>query len=191
LRLERVLVFLYCSGTEIFGLSLVYVLAPLALFVAGMVFFIPVLARLFRQCHLSDITPEWLENFSPVSYRAMEDLLAEEDFEFLVRQPGFEASLSKKLRKDRIAIFRLYLNRLVSDFNRLHVYARYLISQSSEDQSSLLAQLVKLRLRFLFTVLRVEFILLLVRFGVQPRFVGQAIAHLNEMNGYLHAVLAA
>jgi hypothetical protein len=43
---------------------------------------LPVLARLLRQCHLADITPEWLESFSPVAYREMEILLAEEDFEF-------------------------------------------------------------------------------------------------------------
>jgi len=172
-------------------LSFVFVLTPLVLFIAILIFLLPVLARLLRQCHLSDVTPEWLESFSPLMYQPMEFLLAEEDFEFLVRQPGFEASLHKKLRRERIWIFRQYLNRLIADFNRLHVYARYLTTQSHMDQSNVLAQLVWLRMRFSFTVLRVEASLLLAYFGYRPRLVSQAIARLDEMNGYLHALAAA
>jgi hypothetical protein len=153
-------------------LSFALVLAPIALFLAVLLFLLPVMARLLRQCHLSDVTPEWLESFSPTTYQAMEILLAEEDFEFLVRQPGFEASLCKKLRRERIWIFRQYLNRLIGDFNRLHVYARYLITQSHIDQSNLLGRLV-----FAYV-------------GGKPRVVSQAIARLDEMNGYLHALAA-
>lgn len=172
-------------------MSFAFVLTPLVLFIATLIFLLPVLARLLRQCHLSDVTPEWLESFSPLTYQPMEILLAEEDFEFLVRQPGFEASLHKKLRRERIRIFRQYLNRLIADFNRLHVYARYLITQSQVDQSNLLAGLVWLRIRFSFTVLRVEASLLLSYFGCRPRLVSQAIARLDEMNSYLHALAAA
>jgi hypothetical protein len=120
----------------------------------------------------------------------MEVLLAEEDFDFLVRQPGFESSLSRKLRKDRIRIFRQYLNRLIGDFNRLHVCARYLLVKNTEDHSSLLFRLIWLRLRFSVTVLRVEASLLLSYFGFRPRVVGQMIARLDEMNVYLRALPA-
>ena len=174
-------------------MSFVLILTPLLLFIATLLFLVPVLGRLFRQCHVSDVTPEWLENFSPVTYRPMEYLLADEDFDFLVRQPGFEASLSKKLRKDRLRIFRQYLNRLISDFNRLHVYARYLIAKSKDgqDYSALLGRLIWLRFRFSFTVLRVEASLALSYFGFQPRVVHVAISQLSEMNGYLNAITAA
>lgn len=172
-------------------MSLVLVLTPLVLFVATLILLLPVLARLVRQCHLRDVTPEWLENFSPLTYQPMEFLLAEEDFEFLVRQPGFEASIHKKLKRERILIFRQYLNRLIADFGRLHVYARYLITQSQTDQSKELARLVWLRIRFSFTVLRVEASLLLASVGYRPRVVSQAIARLDEMNGYLRAIAAA
>ena len=91
--LERVLVFLYCSGTEILSLSFVFVFTPLILFLAVVLLLLPVVARLLRQCHLSDVTMEWLENFCPGSYEPMEFLLADDDFEFLIRQPGFEHSL--------------------------------------------------------------------------------------------------
>ena len=172
-------------------MSVALVLAPIVLFVAILAFLLPVMARLLRQCHLSDVTPEWLESFSSATYRPMEILLAEDDFEFLVRQPGFEASLCKKLRRERIWIFRQYLDRLIADFNRLHVYARCLITQGHVDQSHLLGQLVWLRMRFSFTVLRVEVSLLFAYVGCKPRVVSQAIARLDEMNGYLHALAAA
>jgi hypothetical protein len=179
--------------TEHFGLSLTLILTPLVLFLVVLPVLLPVLGRLLRQCHVSEVTPEWLENFSPITYRPMEFLLADADFDFLVRQPGFEASLSKKLRKDRVRIFRQYLNRLIGDFNRLHVYARYLIAQSrdGQDHSALLARLIWLRFRFSFTILRVEASLLLSYFGSQPRVVHLAIAHLYEMNGYLNAITTA
>lgn len=167
------------------------VIAPLVLFIIVLACLLPVFIRLFRQTHLAEVTPEWLESFSPITYRPMELLLAEEDFNFLLRQPGFETSIGKKLRQDRVRIFRQYLNRLISDFNRLHVYARYRISQSHEDQSELLSRLVRLRIRFSITVLRLELSLGLAYFGFQPRLVSRAIAQLDEMSTCLYSVSAA
>jgi len=167
------------------------VIAPLALFIGLLVFLFPVLSRLLRQCHLAEVTPEWLESFTPVTYRPMELLLAEEDFNFLLRQPGFESSIGKKLRQDRVRIFRQYLHRLIADFNRLHVYSRYLISQSQEDQSALVSRLVWLRLRFSGTVMRLELSLFLAYFGFQPRLVSRAIAQLDEMSTCLYSLAAA
>lgn len=166
------------------------VIAPLVLFLTIFLVLLPVVTRLLRQCHLADITPEWLESFSPVAYRPMELLLADEDFNFLIQQPGFESSISKKLRQDRVRIFKQYLHRLISDFNRLHVYARYLISQGERDQSVLLSRLVWLRLRFSLTVLRIQLSLFLAYFGLQPRLVTQAIAQLDEMTVCLYSLSA-
>jgi len=59
---------------------------------------------------MEEITPEWLENFSTSVYHPMEGLLADEDFRFLSRQPGFDLSLYRKLRRERLRIFRQYLN---------------------------------------------------------------------------------
>ena len=113
------------------------VIAPLLLLLVVFAFLAPVLMQLFRQCHLTEIAPDWLESFSPASYHPMEVLLADEDFNFLVRQPGFETSIGKKLRQDRVRIFRQYLHRLIGDFNRLHVYAAICISRNREtDQSA-------------------------------------------------------
>ncbi len=169
-------------------LSVPLVIAPLVLFIATLLFLLPVLVRLLRRCHLTDITAEWLESFTPVTYQPMELLLAEEDFNFLVRQPGFESSIGKKLRRDRLRIFRQYLHRLISDFNRLHVYARYLISQGEQDQSALLVHLVWLRVRFSFTVLRLEVSVFWAYFGIRPRLVTRAIAQLDEMSSCLYSL---
>jgi len=121
----------------------------------------------------------------------MELLLAEDDFNFLVRQPGFESSIGKKLRQDRVKIFRQYLHRLIADFNRLHVYARYLISQGAEDQSGLVTRLVWLRVRFSATVMRLELSLFLAYFGFRPRLVSRAIAQLDEMSTCLYSLASA
>ena len=173
-------------------LSVPLVIAPLVVFVAIFSCLVPVLIRLVRQCHLADITPDWLESFSPALYQPMELLLAEEDFNFLVRQPGFEVAIGKKLRRDRVRIFRQYLNRLIADFNRLHVYARFRISQNREtDQSALLSQLIWLRVRFSMNVLRLQLSLTLAYFGFQPQLVTRVIQQLSEMNACLYAVQTA
>ncbi len=171
------------------SLSAPLVLAPLLLFFAILTILIPVLAKIFRQCHLDEVTPDWLESFSPANYQAMEVLLTDEDFDFLLRQPGFEASIGKKLRQDRVRIFRQYLNRLISDFNRLHTYARFLISQNRQvDQSAALSRLIRLRIRFSITVMQLELSLTLAYFGFQPRLAGRVVAQLTEMADCLHSV---
>lgn len=167
------------------------VIAPIILFTGVLLFLSPVFIRLLRQCHLEEIPPDWLESFSPAAYQPMEMLLAEDDFNFLVRQPGFEASIGKKLRQDRVRIFRQYLNRLISDFNRLHVYSRFLISGSRVDQSSLIWRLVWLRVRFSITVIRLELSLTMAYFGLQPRLASSVVAQLGEMTTCLYSLRTA
>ncbi len=117
---------------------------------------VPVLIKLSRRCAIQDIDPEWLENFSPASYYPMQRLLSEEDFRFLARQPGFDLSLYRKLRRDRLHIFRQYLSRLILDFNRLHVTARFLLANGREDHSDLVSQLIWLKVRFSLAVIQAE-----------------------------------
>jgi hypothetical protein len=123
-------------------MSVALIFTPVALFVFTAVFLVPVIARLLRRANLAEVTPEWLENFTTAAYYPMEGLLADEDFRFLSRQPGFDFSLYRKLRADRLRIFRQYLNRLIADFNRLHAVARFLVIQGTEDRSETLKQLI-------------------------------------------------
>ena len=127
---------------------------------------VPVLRRLYRKPLLDEITPEWLESFSLDRYRSMSSLLGDDDFAFLSRQPGFDLSLYKKLRRERLAIFRQYLDRLISDFNRLHVTARALVAQSSEDSSDAATKLIRLQFEFSKAVFRTELSYRLCRLGL-------------------------
>lgn len=141
----------------------------------------PVLVRLFRGCSTND-TWESLESFSPSTYYPMQRLLADEDFRFLARQPGFDLSLYRKLRRERMLIFRQYLGSLISDFNRLHAAARFLISHSPEDHSEVLLRLVKLRFRFTFSVMRAEISFYSCWLGLSSLAAHAAIARLEEMS---------
>lgn len=133
----------------------------LSLAIAG-----PVLRRLFRKPCAEEITPEWLENFSLDRYRSMSGLLANDDFAFLSRQPGFDLSLYRKLRRERLFIFREYFNRLIVDFNRLHLTARILVADGEGDSSDLAAVLFQLQMRFYVAVFRTEYSYIMCRLGL-------------------------
>jgi hypothetical protein len=163
---------------------------PLLLFAVGVAFAAPVLGKLYRTCRIEEITPEWLENFSTSAYHPMEGLLADEDFTFLSHQPGFDLSLYRKLRRERLRIFRQYLTRLVSDFNRLHLVTRVLIAQSSDDRSELVSKLIWLKVRFSIALIRAEASYVLCRFGLSSLAVRGLILHLEEMHAQLTAVSA-
>jgi hypothetical protein len=152
--------------------------------------FVPVLVKLLQRCPAQDITPEWLENFSVASYYPMEELLSDEDFQFLSRQPGFDLSLYRKLRRDRLHIFKQYLNRAIGDFNRLHTAIRTLVATSQEDCSEVAVRLVRLRVTFLGAVLRAELSYRLCLLGFHSLAVRSLIGQLEEMNLQLNLLLA-
>src|SRR5712691_4096783 len=62
---------------------------------------------------------EWLDDFSAAVYRPMERLLDARDRAFLASQPGFEPSIARRLRRQRIGIFQSYLRGMIRDFHRL------------------------------------------------------------------------
>lgn len=153
--------------------------------------FVPVLRRLFRESHLEEVTPEWLEEFSASRYRPMERLLSSEDFDFLASQPGFEPQIAKKLRNERKVIFRSYFNSLIQDFNRLHITARAVIAHSKTDQSHAAAQLMRLRFAFSLAVLRTEVSFALYRMGVGSMNSRAVVAYLEEMSAQVHSLATA
>ncbi len=154
---------------------------PVLLFVPLLAFALPVLFRLIRPCQLAELPPEWLENFQSSTYYPMRGLLADEDFKFLSRQPGYDVALHRKFRQDRLKIFREYLNRLILDFNRLHRFAVVVVSHTEGDNSHLLTRLIRLRLRFSLAVFQVEFCYLLCRLRFRSMSVGNLLANLDEM----------
>jgi hypothetical protein len=151
----------------------------------------PVLIRLFRGCRLEEVTPEWLDSFSAALYYPMEGLLSNEDFAFLSRQPGFDISLYRKLRRDRLRIFRQYLLRLIRDFNRLHSVARALVAQTTEDHSDLMVKMILLKLRFSVSVLHVEMNYWRCFIRFRPLVVRGLISGLEEMSQQLQSLAQA
>ncbi len=163
---------------------------PLVLVGVSFVFIMPILFKLYRRCRIEEITPEWLENFSPSSYYPMQGLLGEEDFRFLSRQPGFDFSLYRKLRRERLHIFQQYLGRLILDFNRLHTAARVLLAHGSDDRSDLVTRLVWLKICFSVAVLKAQgsYALCCVGFGTLAAHT--VILRLEEMNAQLTSISA-
>jgi hypothetical protein len=145
----------------------------------------PVLRKLFKKTTIEDITPEWIESFSVDRYRPMMGLLSDNDFDFLARQPGFDDSLYKKLRRERLDIFYQYFSRLILDYKKLHTTARYFIAQCEEDQSDLAQKLIRMRLAFAFSALRVQYQFLLCRAGIGTVEARLLVTKLQQMRDQL------
>jgi hypothetical protein len=96
----------------------------------------------------------------------MANLLANEDLAPLLQQPGFKLGPYRELRRERLAIFRQHLDRLVLDFRRLHRTARLLVAQNSEESTELAQALFKLQWRFNLALIRTEFEYSLRRLGL-------------------------
>ena len=156
-----------------------------------LVFVARILRKLYRSCSVEELTPEWAENFSVSYYGPMVGLLSEEDFQFLARQPGFDFALRRKLRRERLSIFRGYLQKLVSDFNRLHLAIRLMIARQPEDHSHLVGQLIWLKVRFSISLVRVEMSYGLCWLGVRTIRVGDLVCYLEEMSAQMKAISAA
>jgi len=65
------------------------------------------------------VTQEWLAELSPDRYRPMSRLLDNRDIRFLREQHGFRPEMEKRLRAQRVLVFREYLRMLEADLRRL------------------------------------------------------------------------
>jgi hypothetical protein len=169
------------------------VLAVITLIALGSsaAFVLPALLRLVKGCNIEELSPEWIERFSSRSYYPMDNLLTDEDFSFLSRQPGFDWRLYRKLRRDRLRIYRQYLSRMIEDFNRLHLLARILVSQSETDQSPLIAKLVWIKVRFCAVVVRAQLRYLLCYLGAPALSARALIAELEALSAIVRSVAPA
>ncbi len=172
-------------------LSSVAVVAPLLLGGLTLALFFPILRWLYRRTSIEEITPEWLESFSVSAYYPMEELLSDEDFTFLSRQPGFDESLYRKLRRERLCIFRQYLLRLILDFNRLHAIARMILARNNQDRSDVVTRLMRLKWQFSAAVLEAECSYFLCCVGFRFLAARRLIAVLENMSLELAALSEA
>ena len=135
------------------------------------------LFRLYRRVRVpveapSGVDAKWLYEFSISRYTPMERLLCEEDYTFLASQPGFRPEIARKLRAQRRRIFRLYLRRMVRDFDRIHAAAQVMVVHSPVDSSELAAVLLKQRVSFRVALLAVE-----IRFALHAVGLGTVDIH--------------
>lgn len=106
-----------------------------------------------------------LAEFSLDRYRPMVGLLSSEDLDFLAAQPGCNAKILSRLRRDRRRIFRMYLRELAADFRLLHAEARKMAALSPEAHSEVIASLMRQQMTFWFALAAIEFRLLLPHAG--------------------------
>jgi hypothetical protein len=93
-------------------------------------------------------------------------LLDNGDFDFIRSELGFTARDLAQLRRDRCRIFREYLRLLHSDFQGVCFAIKLLMVQSQEDRPDLAAFLLRSQLAFAVGMARVQWRLLMFRFGL-------------------------
>jgi hypothetical protein len=126
-------------------------------------------------------------SFEAGDYSPMKRLFADEEIEFLRSQAGYEPGIERRFRKQRKAIFRLYLRRLECDYRRMSAALRELIVSAPEDQSALLAELARQDRLFRWGLLRVRVGVALP--AVSPAPAPAAIDSLVEATARLNAML--
>jgi hypothetical protein len=109
---------------------------------------------------------DWVGEFSVEKYRPMHRLLCEEDHAFLRTQPGYQSSLSRTLRRNRLRVFRSYLRSLRRDFTRLYWAAKASVLYSPTDESQALQAIVRQRAIFYLALCRLEMRLALYSLGI-------------------------
>ena len=137
------------------------------------------------------VTVEWIGELSVERYRPMLRLLNQEDLDFLRSHPGFTRKAAARFRAGRRRIFRGYLRSLKSDFKRICAALKILIVQSQVDRPDLTSLLVNSQATFAFGIIRVEFQLLLYRWGVGTVDVSSLLKPFDVMRFELRRLVPA
>lgn len=137
--------------------------------------------RLTAAGDASQVSLEWLDEFSPSKYSLMERLLFEGDYAFLATQPGYTPVIARRLKAERKRLFREYLRQLNRDFNRLTALAKLMVVYGENDNSELAAALWKHRILFYRGVVGIECRLALAPMGVSVSGVGQVVGAMAQM----------
>jgi hypothetical protein len=146
---------------------------PIVIGVVGTVVFVALLYRLYVRSEqvsraAEGFDPEWFEGFSAFRYLPMRRLLSGTDEAFLQRQKlGAQDSL-RAFRAERRELFRMYLQDLQADFNRLSLGAKQAILNATEDQSDHVETLLRLEWQFRKSVWQAHGLLALHACGWTP-----------------------
>ena len=111
--------------------------------------------RLVSPSRFELVSAEWLTRFSIAKYRPMARLFSEEDYRYLAAQKGYHPKLAKRLRRERVLVFRGYLAFLKADYRRLEAALNLYMADSRTDRPDLAKEILKRRARFTASVLAV------------------------------------
>jgi len=106
------------------------------------------------------------DRFSPERYEPMNRLLAPEDLDFLKGRAGISPEVLRRLKHERIRIFKLYLSELSGDFQYLHAQVRRLIADAPEEYADLVSVAMGQQVRFRLALAGVHFRLALHQAGI-------------------------
>jgi hypothetical protein len=118
-------------------------------------------------------------------------LLDNRDFEFLRSQPGITPRHIARLRAQRCRIFRGYLRALDDDFGRVCTALKLLIAESQQDRADLASLLLKQQAQFAWSMVRVQFRLVLYTWGLSQVDVSGPVRLFDGMRLQLAAMSPA
>jgi hypothetical protein len=108
---------------------------------------------------------DWDSIYQASRYKPMERLLNPADYRFLESHSGYNRGLARRLRANRIHIFRGYARCLGRDFSRVSRALKMLMVHASVDRSELAGLLLKQRMLFSVNMISLEMRLTLHSFG--------------------------
>jgi hypothetical protein len=118
------------------------------------------------RCEL--ISAEWLSRFSVAKYRPMERLLSPGDFRFLSAQKGYRPKIARRLRMERVRVYRGYLKCLRADYRKLEAAVGLWMAHSAKDRPEMALDLVKRRIRFHLAMAAAQWRLILFGLNMAP-----------------------
>jgi hypothetical protein len=128
------------------------------------------------------------EPFSPECYRPMGRLLDEADGKFISSHSGCGRQIKKTFRKQRISIFRAYLQLLSKDFHRVCKALKLYMVTCKIDRSDLAAVIMKEQFRFAASMVYVEFTLMVFATGWSGLDVSRLMRSVDEMRERLQSL---
>jgi hypothetical protein len=135
------------------------------------------------------VTAEWIEELSTDRYRPMVRLLDSADIEFLRSQSGFTSKMEATLRAQRCRIFRGYLHCLDTDFKRVCLALKLILSHSTQDRPELAAALVQHQLTFASGLVGAHFRVFLYRWGICSVDVSNLVKSFDSMRLELRSLV--
>jgi len=113
----------------------------------------------------SALPVDWDSIYVASRYKPMERLLDPMDYRFLESQSCYSRGMARRLRANRIGIFRGYAHCLARDFSRVSNALKMLMIHAPVDRSALAGLLLKQRLLFTGNMMSLEVQLMLHGLG--------------------------